>query len=189
MSNFDIKFEPVYSDEDSSKINSFSITFIQKNHNIALGYYAVYPSIDRKELILIPEFVFHDYKKRFEEISEKIARAEKERANGVKEKNRRYFVTEEEAKEAKKLRSIISNSKVFKITGSETSVSLPGKYLEMLEIKDDDFLTFVQSGSNEYLIINPNDAWMFSDKRNFNYSDESEEYSPKALFGRLKKAI
>lgn len=189
MSNFDIKFEPVYSDGDSSKINSFSITFIQKNHNIALGYYAIYPSIDRKELILTPVFMFRDYQKRFEEIAGKIARAEKETASGIKEKNRRYFVTEEEAKEARKLRSIITNSKVFKITGSETSVSLPGKYLDILDIKDDDFLTFVQSGANEYLVINPNDAWMFSERSSFNYSDEDEEYSPKMLFSRLKKAI
>lgn len=183
MNNFDVKFQTNYSDEEKNpKKVSFTLTLMMREHSISLGQYVIFPSLEHRELILMPKYKFSEYEKRFEELSEKIQLSEKEKSDDVKPKNRKYFISEEDIQEAKKLRSIISHSHVFSMCGYETSVTLPFKYIDMLQIKDD-FLTFVQTDSNEFLVINPVDAWMFSANSYFNNSE------PKAFFNKIKKVI
>lgn len=186
MNNFDIKFNTNYSngenDEKQSKKVSFTLTFIMREHSMSLGHYVIFPSLEHRELILMPKYKFNEYEKRFEELSEKIHLSKKEKEDDIKPKNRKYYVSEEEIQETKKLRSIISHSHVFSMSGYETSVTLPYKYIEMLQIKVD-FLTFVQTDTNEFLVINPADAWMYSANSYFNSSE------PKAFFNKIKRAI
>ncbi|MCI7805153.1 MAG: hypothetical protein MR503_08800 [Oscillospiraceae bacterium] len=183
MNNFDIRFQTNYSDDEKNpKKISFTLTFMMREHSLSLGHYVIFPSLDHRELILMPKYKFNDYEKRFLELSEKIQLSEKEKSDDIKPKNRKYYVSEEEILEAKKLRSIISHSHVFAMSGYETSVTLPYKYVEMLQVKDE-FLTFVQTDENEFLVINPADAWMFSANSYFNSSDS------KPFFNRIKKVI
>lgn len=183
MNNFDVRFQTNFSDDEKNpKKVSFTLTFMMREHSMSLGHYVIFPSLEHRELIIMPKYKFNEYETRFEDLSEKIQLSEKEKADDVKPKNRKYYVSEEEIREAKKLRSIISHSHVFAMSGYETTVTLPYKYIDMLQIKDD-FLTFIQTDSCEFLVINPADAWMFSANTYFN------GYEPKAFFNKIKKVI
>ncbi len=185
MSNFDIGFSVNYSDEEKPKKLSFTMTFKLNEHPLGLGFYVVYPSLTKRELVFIPKYKFDNYVKRFEELSERFFLSQKEKEDEVKPKNRQYYVSEEDATEIRELRCIISHSHVFPIKGMETSISLPYKYITMLQAKVE-YLTFVQTDQNEFLIINPEDAWMYSGgANNYAYSDT------KAFFNRskIRKAI
>lgn len=179
MGSFDIKFETNFSKNKNK--DSFTLTFVPRNHSIALGYYVIYPSLSHRELVFMPKFRFDSFNKRFAELSEKVRLSKKEIKDDVKSKNRKYTLTESEVKEFQQLRCIISNSYCFAISGSETSVTLPYKFMEILGNKAD-FLTFVQTDLNEFLIINPVDAWMYS---TYDYSENVS----RPIFNKLRKAI
>lgn len=185
MNNFDIKFETNYSDDENFKKSTFSLTFLLREHSLSLGQYVVYPSITNRELIFIPKYKYDKFEERFNELTEKIYLVDESDYREVRSRKREYFVSDEEILETKKLRGIISNSCVFSITGNMTSVSLPYKFIDMLQIKED-YMTFFQTSSEEFIIINPADAWMYSINSNFNYDDGS---SSRTIFTKIKRAI
>ncbi|MCM1226615.1 MAG: hypothetical protein NC320_04195 [Clostridium sp.] len=189
MNNFDIRFDTIYADEKSTRKNAFSFTIVQKDHDIAMGYYVIYPNCMNSELILVPKFKFDEDMAYFEELSDKVAAIEKEKNDGGKSRFKKVSVptvlTKQEVEDLKFLRSIISHACVFSVTGAETTVVLPYKYIDMLKI-DTNILTFVETKPNEFIIVNPKNAWKYSAPENYNYADNP---SPKALFNRLKKAI
>lgn len=191
MKIFDVDFETVFSEDKEPKKLSFNLTFNLRKYPFSLGHYVIYPSLTHRELIFIPKSRFNGYRKRFEELSELIRLANKEKNSDVKSKNRKYYVSEEDIKEVVKLRTIISNSREFAISAMETSVSLPQKFADILSLKED-YVTFVMTDDNEFLLINPADAWMYSSSTVYGYSqkyEQEEENSAKAFFSKLKRAI
>lgn len=191
MNNFDIRFDTIYSDEKSTRKNAFSLTLLQRDHDIAMGRYVIYPSSTRNELIIIPKYKFDEETAAFEELSEKIFLSLKEKEKDGESKSRfkrsiMSSITKDDERTIKYLRSIISHACIFSITGPKTTIILPYKYIDMLRIESD-VMTFVETNANEFIVINPKNAWKYSAPENYNYSDAYN--SPKALFNKLKKAI
>lgn len=178
MNSFDVGFDK------KNKKSEFNLTINQKNHEFALGYYVIYPDPERRELVITPKHKFAELKNRLEELSKKLVMAEREKNGLAKHKGRKTFVSEQESKDAKMLRSIVTHHTVFNVSGPVNTITLPGKYLDMLKIKTD-FLTFIQTASNDYIVINPFDAWKYSTDSVFN--DQEQEESPqRTMFGRRK---
>lgn len=182
MGSFDVRFET-----KNSQGSSFSMMLSLREHSLSLGQFVVYPRVDRHELIFMPKFKFRCLENRFKELYAKNLQVEKEKDENVKSKNRKYFISKEEIRELHKLRSIISNARCFNITGYDTEVILPSRFLAMLDIADIDFLTFIPTGRCEFVIINPADAWMYSPHVYSEYSDENDP--PNNFINRIRRVI
>lgn len=187
MNNFDVKFETRYSNDKKTR-KSFILTLTQKENDLAYGYYAIYPSADHTELVITPKHKFDEMEKRFSELAGTITMAEQEKEHAIKIKNRKHYISAEEINEAKMLRGIITNSILFCISSPEVTISLPSKFLDILRIKGDT-ITFIQTGLNEYIAVNPDKAWKYSDSNVFNNQEYETDNSAKAIFGRFKRAM
>ncbi len=186
MNCFDVKIETGYSDNEKVRRSNFSMTFLSREHSLPLGYYVIYPDAECRQLVLMPKHKFDEYINDLNELVDRINGSVQEKIDGVKPRNRQYTTSHEDIGEAKKLRGIVTNSISFSIRGYETTINMPGKFLSMLRI-DDDYLTFVPTGRAEFLIVNPTDAWQFSDSSSFNtYYSENDT---RTIFHKIKRAI
>ena len=63
MNNFDVRFQTNYSDEEKNpKKVSFTLTLMMREHSISLGQYVIFPSLEHRELILMPKYKFSEWK-------------------------------------------------------------------------------------------------------------------------------
>lgn len=181
MRSSNIKFEKEQHDENKDGIkNYFSFVFSAGEHSVSYGYYVVYPDSVHRELVFIPEYKFRAYEERFDELSQKSFLHVTEKSNKVKPKNMKYSMTDEEINELQSLRNIITNSTTFCIKSGMTKMVLPYKYLEILQVNGD-IVTLVESGDNEFMIVNPEDEWKYTVSGYYGAS--------KPIFSRFKRAI